>query len=213
MSTPMTISSWPLTQPPPAVLDFILQAINIADKPHDNVMVQGSSAWQCDHGGMATRKRPATGRTGASVAEFLGQIPDPNRREDARRLCAVMEEITGEPPAMWGTSIIGFGTYHYRYASGQEGDSALASFSPRRAHLAIYLIGGFENRYQRVLARLGPYKAGKGCLYIKHLDDVDPEALRELINRSVQVRKGVARATTSPDLGSYRHGDPAMGCR
>ena len=97
---------------------------------------------------------------------------------------------------MWGMSIIGFGTYHYRYASGHEGDSALASFSPRRRHLAVYLIGGFENRYQRVLARLGPHKTGKGCLYITRLDDVDPDALRELINRSVQVRKGVARASS-----------------
>ncbi len=145
---------------------------------------------------MAERKRPATGRTGASVAEFLARIPDPERREDARRLCVVMEEITGEPRAMWGMSIIGFGTYHYRYASGHEGDSALAGFSPGRRHLSVYLISGFENRYQRVLARLGPHKTGKGCLYITHLDDVDPDALRELINRSVQVRKGVARASS-----------------
>ena len=159
--------------------------------------------------------RPATGRTGASVAEFLARIPDPERREDARRLCVVMEEITGEPPAMWGMSMIGFGTYHYRYPSGHEGDSALAGFSPRRRLLAVYLISGFENRYQRVLARLGPHKTGKGCLYIKRLDDVDPDALRELINRSVQVRKGVARASSwgLQDVGSYRHGDPAMGCR
>jgi Domain of unknown function (DU1801) len=145
---------------------------------------------------MVTNKGPATGRTGASVAEFLARIPDPQRREDARRLCAVMEEITGEPPAMWGTSIIGFGAYHYRYASGHEGDSALAGFSPRRPHLAIYLIGGFENRYPPVLARLGPHKTGKGCLYIKRLDDVDRDALRELINRSVQVRKGVDRMSS-----------------
>ena len=145
---------------------------------------------------MAEGKRPATGRTGASVAEFLAHIPEPERREDARRLCVVMEEITGEPPAMWGTRIIGFGTYHYRYASGHEGDSALAGFSPGRRHLSVYLISGFENRYQRVLARLGPHKTGKGCLYITHLDDVDPDALRELINRSVQVRKGVARASS-----------------
>ena len=192
----MTIPSWSFTRPPPAALDFILQVIKIADKRHDDVTGPGSSAGLCDHGGMATKKGPATGRTGASVAEFLARIPDPQRREDARRLCAVMEEITGEPPAMWGTSIIGFGAYHYRYASGHEGDSALAGFSPRRPHLAIYLIGGFENRYQRVLARLGPHKTGKGCLYIKRLDDVDRDALRELINRSVQVRKGVDRMSS-----------------
>ena len=159
-------------------------------------MILGSSTALCDHGGMATKKGLATVRTGASVAEFLTRIPDAERREDARRLCAVMEEITGEPPAMWGTSIIGFGAYHYRYPSGHEGDSALAGFSPRQRHLAIYLIGGFENRYQRVLARLGPHKTGKGCLYLKRLDDVDHDALRELIDRSVRVRKGIDRAAT-----------------
>ena len=108
----------------------------------------------------------------------------------------MMQEITGEPPTMWGSSIIGFGTHHYRYASGHEGDSALASFSPRRQHLAIYLVGEFENRHHSVLARLGPYKAGKGCLYIKRLGDVDHDALRELIDRSVRVRKGIDRAST-----------------
>jgi Domain of unknown function (DU1801) len=86
--------------------------------------------------------------------------------------------------------------YHYRYASGREGDSALASFSPRRQHLAIYLVGEFENRHQPVLARLGPHETGKGCLYIKRLDDVDRDALRELIGRSVRVRKGIDRAST-----------------
>ncbi len=99
-------------------------------------------------------------------------------------------------PVMWGTSIIGFGTYHYRYASGREGDSALASFSPRGQQLAVYLIGGFETRHQSVLARLGRHKTGKGCLYLKRLNDVDQDALRELIDRSVRVRKGVDRAAT-----------------
>ena len=107
----------------------------------------------------------------------------------------MMQQITGEPPAMWGTSIIGFGTYHYRYPSGHEGDSALASFSPRNQRLAIYLIGDFGNRYQSALARLGPHKTGRGCLYIKHLDEVDQDALRELIDRSVRVRKGIGRAS------------------
>jgi len=97
---------------------------------------------------------------------------------------------------MWGTTIIGFGSYHYRYASGREGESALASFSPRSQHLAIYLVGEFEDRHRSVLARLGPHRAGKGCLYLKHLDDVDAGALRELIDRSVRVRKGVDRAAT-----------------
>jgi hypothetical protein len=131
-------------------------------------------------------------RTGASVEGFLAGVSDGQRRQDARRLCAMMAQITGEPPAMWGTSIIGFGAYHYRYASGRGGDSALASFSPRSQHL----VGGFESRHQSVLARLGPHKTGKGCLYLKRLDDVDQDVLRELIDRSVRVRRGVDRAST-----------------
>ena len=140
---------------------------------------------------MAASKGPAMRRTGASVAEFLAGVPDERRREDARRLCAMMEQVTGEPPAMWGASIIGFGSYHYRYASGREGDSALAGFSPRSQHLVIYLVGEFTSRHQSVLARLGPHKTGKGCLYLRRLDDVDHDALRELIDRSVRVRKGI----------------------
>ena len=145
---------------------------------------------------MAGKKAPAMRRTDASVAEFLAQVPDERRREDAHRLSAMMREITGEPAAMWGTSIVGFGTYHYRYASGHEGDAPLASFSPRSQHLVIYLASEFGDRYQPVLARLGPYKSGKGCLYLRRLGDVDHEALRELIDRSVRVRKGVDRAST-----------------
>jgi hypothetical protein len=150
----------------------------------------------CEHGGMAARKDPAMRRTGASVEEFLARVPDGQRREDARRLCSMMQQITGEPPAMWGSSIIGFGTYHYRYASGHAGESALASFSPRSQHLAIYLVGEFESRHLSVLARLGPHKTGKGCLYVKRLDDVDQQALGELIDRSVRVRRGLDRAST-----------------
>jgi hypothetical protein len=145
---------------------------------------------------MAAKKGPAMRRTDASVDGFLARVPDEERREDTRRLCAMMQEITDEPPAMWGTSIIGFGTHHYRYASGHEGDSPLASFSPRSQHLAIYLVGEFGNRHQSVLARLGPHKTGKGCLYIKRLDDVDHDVLRELIDRSVRVRKSIGRAST-----------------
>ena len=144
---------------------------------------------------MTAKKSQAARRTGVRVEEFLARVPDERQREDARRLCAMMQQITGEPPAMWGTSIIGFGTYHYRYPSGHEGDSALASFSPRGQRLAIYLIGDFGNRHQSALARLGPHKTGRGCLYIKHLDEVGQDALRELIDRSVRVRKGIGRAS------------------
>jgi hypothetical protein len=145
---------------------------------------------------MAAKKDPAMRRTDASVAEFLARVHDEGRREDARRLSAMMAEITGEPAAIWGTSIVGFGAYHYRYASGHEGDAPLASFSPRSQALAIYLVGEFGDRHQSALARLGPHKTGKGCLYIKRFGDVDHDALRELIDRSVRVRKGVDRAST-----------------
>ena len=145
---------------------------------------------------MAANKSPAMRPTGASVAEFLARVPGERRRDDARRLCAMMQEITGEPPAMWGTSIVGFGSYHYRYASGHDGDSALAGFAPRRQYLVIYLVGGFEDRYRSVLARLGPHQTGTGCLYLKRLDDVDQDALRELIDRSARVRKGIGRTST-----------------
>ena len=133
--------------------------------------------------------------TNAPVEAFLAQVPNDQQREDTRRLCAMMEEITGEPPAMWGSSIVGFGTYHYRYASGHEGDSALASFSPRRQHLVIYLVGEFADRHRAALARLGPHQTGKGCLYIKRLADVDLDTLRELIDRSVRIRTGINRAS------------------
>ena len=147
----------------------------------------------CEYDSMTASKIPAMRQTDASVVEFLARVPGEQRREDAHRLCAMMCDITGEPPAMWGASIVGFGTYHYQYASGREGDSPLAGFSPRRQHLVIYLIGGFESRHRRALARLGPHTTGKGCLYIRRLDAVDRDALRELIDRSGRVRKGVDR--------------------
>ena len=142
------------------------------------------------------RQPPAMRPTEATVRAFLAQVPSEQRREDAYQLCAMMGDITGEPPTMWGASIVGFGTYHYRYASGREGDSPLTGFSPRRQQLVIYLIGGFENRHHTALARLGPHQTGKGCLYIRRLADVDPDALRELIDRSVRIRKGINRAST-----------------
>ena len=145
---------------------------------------------------MAAKKGPAMRRTDGSVAGFLAAVPGGQRRKDARRLCAMMQDITGEPPAMWGPSIIGFGSYHYRYASGQEGDAPLAGFSPRRQHLVVYLASEFANRYQPVLARLGPHTSGKGCLYLKSLEEVDLSALCELIDRSVRVHQGVDRAST-----------------
>jgi Domain of unknown function (DU1801) len=138
---------------------------------------------------------PAMSPSGEDVAAFLDAIPDDRRREDARALCALMQEVTGEPPAMWGASIVGFGSYHYRYESGHEGDSALASFAPRKQATVVYLAGYFEGEDAALVERLGPVKTGKGCLYIKRLDDVDHDALRELIDRSVRTRRDADRAS------------------
>ena len=132
--------------------------------------------------------------TSADVDAFLDAIPDEQRRADARALCALMGEVTGEPAVLWGTSIVGFGSYHYRYESGHEGTSALAAFAPRKTALVLYLVGGFEDRHGRLLAKLGPHKTGKGCLYLKRLGDVDLDVLRELVERSVRVRRAVDSA-------------------
>lgn len=144
---------------------------------------------------MATSKQPVTVPTGASVDNFLAAVPDDRRRADAERLCALLGEVTGEAPVMWGPSIVGFGTYRYTYAGGRTGDWPLVGFSPRKQQLVVYLVGGCEERYSSVLARLGPHKTGKGCLYLKRLDDVDESALRELVDRTVRVHKGVDRAS------------------
>ena len=137
---------------------------------------------------------PKTGPADVPVGEFLATVADDRRRTDARRICAIMSDITGQAPVMWGPSIVGFGRYHYRYGSGHEGDAPLVGFSPRRQHLVVYLVGGFEQRYGPALARLGPHKTGKGCLYLKSLVGVDETALRELIDRSARVHRGVDTA-------------------
>lgn len=124
---------------------------------------------------------------------FLATVENEARRNDAHRLIELMTEVTGEPPVMWGPSIIGFGSYHYRYATGREGDAPLAGFSPRKQNLVVYLVGGYEDRYAKLLEQLGPHKAGKACLYLKRLADVDLEALRTLVERSVRVGRGVDR--------------------
>lgn len=120
--------------------------------------------------------------TDQDVFSFLGTIPDERKRSDSERLITMMGEVTGEPPRMWGSSIIGFGAYHYKYASGREGDAPAAGFSPRKQNISIYLMEGFED--QKELAKLGPHKTSKVCLYIKRLDDVDETILRDLIKQS-----------------------------
>jgi hypothetical protein len=128
-----------------------------------------------------------------SVKAFIAEVPDPTRREDALRLSGLLSQWTGEPPVMWGTSIVGFGSYRYRYDSGHEGTAALVGFSPRKANLVLYLVGGVHDRYPELLQQLGPHKLGKGCLYLKRLDDVNLEALRRLVDRTVRVHRGADR--------------------
>jgi hypothetical protein len=132
---------------------------------------------------------------GDDPGAFLAAVPDEARREDARTLCRLLADWTGETPAMWGTSIVGFGSYHYRYDSGHEGTAALVGFSPRKAHLVLYLVGGVTDRYSKLLERLGPHKTGKGCVYLKRLNDVDREVLRELVERTLRVHRGADRAS------------------
>ena len=135
--------------------------------------------------------------TSADVDAFIDEVPNEHRRSDARALCELMRSVTGEPPVMWGPSIVGFGSYHYRYESGRTGDAPLAGFSPRKANLVVYLVGGFEDRYPKLLDELGPHKTGKACLYLKRLRDVDLDVLRQLVERSMRVGRGVDNASRS----------------
>lgn len=125
-----------------------------------------------------------TQATEASVDAFLDAIADPQRRDDCRHVRALMEAATGAPAVMWGPSIVGFGRYLYRYASGREGEWPVIGFSPRKNDLTLYLMPGFEAQ-AALMAKLGKHKTGKSCLYLKRLADVDQAVLEELITRSV----------------------------
>jgi hypothetical protein len=117
--------------------------------------------------------------TAVSVADFIAAVENPVRRADAETLCALLEEVSGEPPKMWGPSIIGFGSYHYRYASGHEGDAPRLGFSPRKAQTVLYLMSGYEGQ-EATLARLGKVKTSVSCMYINRLDQIDLDVLREM---------------------------------
>lgn len=122
--------------------------------------------------------------TAVAVDDFIDGVEPAQRREDARTVCAMMERLTGEPPRMWGPTIIGFGEYHYKYDSGHEGDMCRMGFSPRRPALVVYLVPGLA-RNEQLLARLGKHSMGKSCLYIKRLSDVDMDVLEELARASL----------------------------
>ncbi|MEP2772409.1 MAG: DUF1801 domain-containing protein [Fulvivirga sp.] len=124
----------------------------------------------------------------ASVKDFINTVEDEQKRKDCFRLIDMMQDITGEEAKMWGTSIVGFGTYHYKYDSGREGDFMTVGFSPRKQALTLYIMAGFSN-YDDLMQRLGKFKTGKSCLYVKKLEDVDEKVLRELIKSSVKFIK------------------------
>jgi hypothetical protein len=121
--------------------------------------------------------------TRASVPKLLAAIPDDARRRDARALCSMMTEVSGEKPVVWGESMIGFGMQHFKYASGREGDWPLIAFAARKDRLTVYLMDGFDRR-AALLSRLGKHTKGKSCLHIRRLGDVDVDVLRELVEAS-----------------------------
>jgi hypothetical protein len=125
--------------------------------------------------------------TDESVEAFLDAIPDDRKRQDSREIARLMEEITGEPPVLWG-SIVGFGNEHYVYASGHSGDWPPISFAPRKSAITLYLSGNLDDR-REILSRLGKHTTGKGCIYIKRLSDVDPAVLRKLIETASSKRR------------------------
>lgn len=126
-----------------------------------------------------------TKRTAASVDAFLKRIPDQARRQDCLALLRLMKQVTRAEPKMWGAHMVGFGTYHYVYASGREGDWFLTGFAPRKQDLTLYIMSGF-GRHPSLMAKLGKHKTGKSCLYIKRLEDVDLAVLKELVAASVK---------------------------
>ena len=131
--------------------------------------------------------------TKVSVAKFIASLPDERRRSEARTLLKVFKAATGKRPVMWGPSIVGYGSYHYKYASGHEGDCCIAGFSPRKASHSVYIMAGFAD-YKSLLKKLGPHKKSVACLYLKSLDGIDLKVLEQMIRKSVaDVRK---RATT-----------------
>jgi hypothetical protein len=128
---------------------------------------------------------PKTKPTDRDVEDFLNSVQDEKKRQDSFTILRLMEEATGEEPQMWGDSIIGFGLYKYKYASGREGEWFLTGFSPRVQNLTLYIMSGFD-QYDVLLDQLGKYKTGKSCLYINKIEDVDLQTLKDLVEQSVE---------------------------
>ena len=127
--------------------------------------------------------------TKASVSAFLNAIEDEQKRKDSKQLAKLMQEVTGYKPVMWGSGIVGYGTFHYKSErSRQEGDWLITGFSPRVQNLTVYIIPGFD-RYKTLMKKLGKCKTGGSCLYFKKLADIDQEVLKELVKESVEYMK------------------------
>lgn len=127
-----------------------------------------------------------TQKTGASVQSYLNALEPPQRKKDCQRIHAIMQEVSGFDGSMWGTDIVGYGSYHYIYDSGREGDWMLTGFSNRKQSISIYLMSGFDVLNDQ-LQKLGKYKTGKSCLYIQKLDDIDTLILKEMIRTSINI--------------------------
>jgi hypothetical protein len=126
-----------------------------------------------------------TKRNKGDVEAFLNCIQDEKKRQDSFTVLALMKKVAGKQPEMWGDSIIGFGSYHYKYASGRECDWFVTGFSPRKQNLTLYIMPGFD-KYDQLLSKLGKHSTGKSCLYIKKIEDVDMDVLKELVKQSVE---------------------------
>ena len=137
---------------------------------------------------------PKTKQTGASVAAFLNGIEDKQKRADAKKVASMMRAATGSRAKMWGAAIVGFGSYHYNYASGREGDWMLVGFSPRKQNLTLYIMPGFK-AFDALMAKLGKHSTGKSCLYIKRLSDVDEKVLEQLVVESVKFMRSKYETT------------------
>jgi hypothetical protein len=137
-----------------------------------------------------------TKKNDQNVEDFLNSVTNPEKRADSFEVLKLLKEVTKEEPRMWGNSIVGFGEYHYKYKTGREGDWFLIGFSPRKQYLTLYIMSGFD-RYDEILAKLGKYKTGKSCLYLKRLSDVNTETLTVLASESVKFVK--TRLNSSPN--------------
>ena len=129
--------------------------------------------------------------TAASVSAFIGKISEPSQQKDAKLLVKWMEHLSGEKAKLWGPSIIGVGSHHYKYDSGREGDMPMLSFSPRKSATVLYSLMGFSGS-EALLAKLGRHTTGKGCLYIKKLSDVDEQVLKELMAKALAAKRARA---------------------